>query len=125
MNILYCGDKPMQKGILLSSMSLIKNVDEPLNIYILTVDYREKGINYKPIDKAFAKYLKEKLNKSDIKVNIFLVDVTRYFVEDLLRAVCCAFLLIRQILRIEFFIWILMCCAEKISGIFIIRIWMA
>ena len=47
-------------------MSLIKNVDEPLNIYILTVDYREKGINYKPIDKAFAKYLKEKLNKSDI-----------------------------------------------------------
>ena len=67
MNILYCGDKPMQKGILLSSMSLIKNVDEPLNIYILTVDYREKGINYKPIDKAFAKYLKEKLNKSDIE----------------------------------------------------------
>ena len=66
MNILYCGDKPMQKGILLSSMSLIKNVDEPLNIYILTVDYREKGINYKPVDKAFAKYLKEKLNKSDI-----------------------------------------------------------
>ena len=56
MNILYCGDKPMQKGILLSSMSLIKNVDEPLNIYILTVDYREKGINYKPVDKAFAKY---------------------------------------------------------------------
>ena len=83
MNILYCGDKPMQKGILLSSMSLIKNVDEPLNIYILTVDYREKGINYKPVDKAFAKYLKEKLNKSDIKVNIFLVDVTRYFVEEL------------------------------------------
>ena len=113
MNILYCGDKPMQKGILLSSMSLIKNVDEPLNIYILTVDYREKGINYKPVDKAFAKYLKEKLNKSDIKVNIFLVDVTRYFVEELpeanmqsrlLRAVCCAFLPIRQILRIEFFI---------------------
>lgn len=83
MNILYCGDKPMQKGILLSSMSLIKNVNEPLNIYILTVDYREKGINYKPVDKAFAKYLKEKLNKSDIKVNIFLVDVTRYFVEEL------------------------------------------
>ena len=51
MNILYCGDKPMQKGILLSSMSLIKNVDEPLNIYILTVDYREIGINYKPLIK--------------------------------------------------------------------------
>ena len=134
MNILYCGDKPMQKGILLSSMSLIKNVDEPLNIYILTVDYSEKGINYKPVDKVFAKYLEEKLNKSDIKVNVFLVDVTRYFVEELPEAnmqsrftacVCCAYLLIRQILRKEFFIWILMCCAEKILGIFIIRIWMA
>ena len=58
-------------------------MDEPLNIYILTVDYGEKGINYKPVDKAFAKYLEEKLNKSDIKVNVFLVDVTRYFVEEL------------------------------------------
>ena len=55
MNILYCGDKPMQKGILLSSMSLIGNVEEPLNIYILTVDYSEKGVNYNPVDKAFAK----------------------------------------------------------------------
>ena len=80
MNILYCGDKPMQKGILLSSMSLIGNVEEPLNIYILTVDYSEKGVNYNPVDKAFAKYLERKLNKSDIGVNVFLVDVTRYFV---------------------------------------------
>ncbi|MFR5387429.1 MAG: glycosyltransferase family 8 protein [Eubacterium sp.] len=83
MNILYCGDKPMQKGILLSSMSLIGNVEEPLNIYILTVDYSEKGVNYNPVDKAFAKYLERKLNKSDIGVNVFLVDVTRYFVEEL------------------------------------------
>ena len=83
MNILYCGDKPMQKGILLSSMSLIKNVDEPLNIYILTVDYREKGVNYKPVDKVFAEYLKKELNKSDIDVNVSLIDITRYFVEEL------------------------------------------
>ena len=87
MNILYCGDKPMQKGILLSSMSLIKNVDEPLNIYILTVDYREKGINYKPVDKAFAKYLKEKLNKSDINDDFTLYiysikDGSYYYVDS-------------------------------------------
>ena len=83
MNILYCGDKPMQKGILLSSMSLIGNVEEPLNIYILTVDYSEKGVNYNPVDKAFAKYMERKLNKLDSEVNVFLVDVTRYFVEEL------------------------------------------
>lgn len=83
MNILYCGDKPMQKGILLSSMSLVENVDEPLNIYIITVDYREKGVNYKPVDKVFAEYLKKELNKSDIDVNVSLIDITRYFVEEL------------------------------------------
>ncbi|MDO5338608.1 MAG: glycosyltransferase [Eubacteriales bacterium] len=83
MNILYCGDKPMQKGILLSSMSIIENVDEPLNIYILTVDYSERGINYKPVDKAFVKYLEAKLNKSDIRVNASLIDITRNFVEEL------------------------------------------
>lgn len=83
MNILYCGDRRMQKGILLSSMSLIKNVDEPLNIYILTVDYSEKGADYKPVDKTFAEYLNKILNKSDIGVNVSLIDITRYFVEEL------------------------------------------
>ena len=73
----------MQKGILLSSMSLVENVDEPLNIYIITVDYREKGVNYKPVDKVFAEYLKKELNKSDIDVNVSLIDITRYFVEEL------------------------------------------
>ena len=122
MNILYCGDKPMQKGILLSSMSLVENVDEPLNIYIITVDYREKGVNYKPVDKVFAEYLKKELNKSDIDVNVYLLILQDILLRNcqrqicrqgLLHAVCCACLLIRQILMKDFFTLIQMCFAEE------------
>ena len=67
MNILYCGDRPMQKGILLSVLSIIDNVKEPLNVYILTVDYSEQGNIFKPIENTFAEFLEEILKKSDIK----------------------------------------------------------
>ena len=39
MNILYCGDKGIAQGVLVSILSLIKNNSEPLNIYIMTINY--------------------------------------------------------------------------------------
>lgn len=38
MNILYCGDKKMIDGLLISTLSLLKNVTEPLHFYILTAN---------------------------------------------------------------------------------------
>lgn len=86
MNILYCGDRPMQKGILLSVLSIIDNVKEPLNVYILTVDYSEQGNIFKPIENTFAEFLEEILKKSDIKSEVTLIDITRFFVEELPQA---------------------------------------
>ena len=52
MNILYCGDKPMQKGIMLSAMSVVNNVHEQINIYILTINYCRHTALYRPIEKT-------------------------------------------------------------------------
>ena len=38
MNILYCGDKNIERGLLMSVLSLIDNVNEPLNVYVLTLN---------------------------------------------------------------------------------------
>ena len=37
MNILYCGDRNIEKGLIISIFSLLKNVTESLNIYVLTI----------------------------------------------------------------------------------------
>ena len=41
MNILYCGDKGISRGVLVSVLSLLKYNREPLQIYIMTIDYEE------------------------------------------------------------------------------------
>ena len=33
MNLLYCGDSKMQQGILLSILSFMKNISQPLKVY--------------------------------------------------------------------------------------------
>ena len=56
MNILYCGDKNTKDGLLISIMSLMKNVREPLNIYILTADITHGGKHYEQVEFAHKTY---------------------------------------------------------------------
>ncbi len=41
MNILYCGDGNIADGLMMSVLSLIDHVAEPLNVYVLTMSYSE------------------------------------------------------------------------------------
>ena len=50
MNILYSGDGNIADGLILSTLSLAKNVSEPLNIYILTASFEYKGKKYIGLD---------------------------------------------------------------------------
>ena len=40
MNILYCGDKNIIDGLIISILSLLKNTNEILNIYVLTASIK-------------------------------------------------------------------------------------
>ena len=42
MNILYCGDRGIEDGLIISILSLLKNVKEELNIYVLTAEIKER-----------------------------------------------------------------------------------
>ena len=79
MNIMYCGDKGVSDGVLISILSLIKNNDEPLEVFILTIKY--EGVV--PFEEKMAKFLdglvKEKNSKSFVK----LIDATEVFVKNL------------------------------------------
>ena len=79
MNILYCGDKGIKDGVLVSILSLIKYNKEPLHIYILTINY-EDTVAF--ADKS-AKFLDKIVKKVNSKSFVKKIDATDVFVKNL------------------------------------------
>ena len=79
MNILYCGDKGIAKGVLVSILSLIKNNTRPLNIYIMTISYKDTVAFTEKSAKFLDRLVKNKNKGSFVK----LIDATDVFVKNL------------------------------------------
>ena len=79
MNILYCGDKGIARGVLVSILSLVKNNTRPLHIYIMTINYEDTVAFTEKSAKFLDKLVKEKNAKSFVK----LIDATEVFVKNL------------------------------------------
>ena len=79
MNILYCGDDGIKRGVLVSILSLMKHNSEPLEIYIATINYE----NVKPFQKKTADFLKSLVKQQNPKSFVKLVDATKVFTENL------------------------------------------
>ena len=79
MNILYCGDKGIDSGVLVSILSLIKNNEEPLEVFILTIKY--EGVV--PFEEKTAKFLDELVKEKNKKSFVKLIDATEVFVANL------------------------------------------
>ncbi|MBR3115782.1 glycosyltransferase family 8 protein [Candidatus Saccharibacteria bacterium] len=81
MNILYCGDKGIVRGVLVSILSLLMRGDENAiyNIYILTIKYEET----KPFTEEAANFLDRLVKKHNKKSFVKLIDATEVFVKNL------------------------------------------
>lgn len=97
MNILYCGDAGISRGVLVSILSLLRNgrkkfdvqsgkmvedktLAQPIyNIYIMTIKY--EGV--KPFKEKTAKFLNELVKKENSKSFVKLIDATEVFVKNL------------------------------------------
>ena len=80
MNVLYCGDKNIEDGLIISVLSLLKNVDENLNIYVLTInskDWNISGVTDKCIEVINSKM--KKINKENW---IKKIDITEIFEKE-------------------------------------------
>lgn len=75
MNILFCGDKGVCEGIFLSALSICKNTDERLNIYILTASVCE----HNAISQGFADKLQATLKKKNAYIKVTLLDISEMF----------------------------------------------
>lgn len=77
MDILYCGDKNISCGILLSALSLARNTKEKLNIFILTAGISD----HKPIEENFAATLASSLKKYNPDNSARVFDISDKFFE--------------------------------------------
>ncbi len=82
MNILYCGDRGIKDGLLVSILSLVKNATSELHIYVLTINYQ----NSKPITQKTTKLLDEIVKEKNPNNFVKTIDATELFVKNLPKA---------------------------------------
>ena len=79
MNILYCGDKGIARGVLVSILSILKHNKGVLHFYILTINYEDT----KAFTKKAAEFLDELVKKTNKASFVKLIDATEIFVKNL------------------------------------------
>lgn len=79
MNILYCGDKGIARGALVSILSILKYNDSELHFYILTINYEDTVA----FTEKSAKFLDKLVKKTNPKSFVKLIDATEVFVNNL------------------------------------------
>lgn len=80
MNVLYCGDKNIEDGLIISVLSLLKNTKTILNVYVLTINSREWDIN-SVTDKCID-VLDKKMKLINKENNIRKIDITEIFEKE-------------------------------------------
>ena len=79
MNILYCGDKGIARGVLVSILSILKHNHGPLHVYIATIEYETT----KPLTDKSTKFLNDLVKKTNGKSFVKKIDATDVFVRNL------------------------------------------
>ena len=76
MNILYCGDANIIDGLLISILSLLKNTNRDLYIYVLTMKYKTKEKEYQSMPLEYIDDLDKLVKKRNKKSFVKLYDIT-------------------------------------------------
>lgn len=84
MNILFCGDQHAEDGVLISTLSLLKNTNEELHLYVLTMEL--PGKQYQPFSKHAADFIRSLLVEKNKNNTLELIDCSRLFVKQPLTA---------------------------------------
>lgn len=83
MNILYCGDKNIEDGLLISILSLLKNVQEELNIYVMTMSVKTESKKYEEIPNSTIEFLDNRVKTENENNFVRKIDTTNLFLNDM------------------------------------------
>ncbi|WMJ87238.1 glycosyltransferase [Anaerocolumna sp. MB42-C2] len=83
MNLLYCGDDNIADGLIISILSLLKNVDEDMKIFVLTMTLQIHGKQYQPVSEVIIDFLNQRVKKTNPGNSVVKLDVTELFKTEL------------------------------------------
>lgn len=79
MNVLYCGDANMADGLIISVLSLLKNSDQPLSIYVLTAQIKDNKRKFQALPDAVVNILNKEAQTKNPDSSVTRIDITRLF----------------------------------------------
>lgn len=82
MNILYCGDSKMADGLVISALSLRRQTQAPLNIYVLTADIKGGARDFNALPVSVTNLLEGELQKLNPASHVYRYDMTAQFYDD-------------------------------------------
>lgn len=83
MNILYCGDKNIERGMMLSLRSIAEHTTEPLHVWALTMTLDTEGRHWEPVGHECVCRTREMLWDYNPGSTVTLFDLTKEFREEL------------------------------------------
>ncbi len=79
MNILFCGDRYIENGVLIAMLSLLKRTDREIRVYILTASLETERKSYVAVSKQFGEFLEGILREKNSDSKVFVIDITEIF----------------------------------------------
>ncbi len=83
MNILFCGDKYIEDGLIIAVSSLLRCTEDELHVYILTMELESDGREFLPVSAHTAEYLDGYVKDQNPANSVTLMDITDMFKEEL------------------------------------------
>ena len=83
MNILYCGDENIEDGLLISILSVLKNIKEELKFYVLTMNIENEHNKFNAISESSIDFLNEKVKEVNENNFVKRLDITDLFKREL------------------------------------------
>ena len=83
MNILYCGDENIENGLIISTLSLLKNIKEELHIYVLTMNIQNEKKEFRAISDQIITFLDKRIKEEKQENFIKKIDITDMFKKEL------------------------------------------
>ena len=85
-NLMYCGNDGAFKGMLLSILSILKNTQEQLSIYVLTMDYTEANERFKPLSQRHIEIIKSAILEHNSQNRLIVIDAGKEFKSTMLQS---------------------------------------
>lgn len=84
-NLMLCGNDRVFDGMMITLLSISKYTEEPLNVFIMTMDLTDVDEVFKPITQRHSQILENKLKEKNPNNKVTLVDETKIYKEEMLK----------------------------------------